>query len=186
MTPCLLHLGALDGPSILCFRISRKHRLTHPKTMTFSLVLHVSRLTKAPMAPSRQATHSRLSWLLIFRLLQTSYNTWYSSLIKPVAAAIANLGFKINEDPNGGDVTGFMNIARTVDGSKGTRQHAGVTYLEETSGRSNISVLLGARATKIVLSGAFGELTATGVEFDVAGAKFTVNATKQVILSAGT
>ena len=118
--------------------------------------------------------------------LQTSYNTWYSSLIKPVAAAIANLGFKINEDPNGGDATGFMNIARAVDGSKGTRQHSGVTYLEETSGRSNISVLLGARATKIAFSGAFGEHTATGVEYDAGGAKFIVNATKQVVLSAGT
>src|SRR5258706_4832116 len=118
--------------------------------------------------------------------LQTSYNTWYSSLIKPVAAAIANLGFQINEDPNGGDSTGFMNISRAVDGSKGTRQHSGVTYLEETSGRSNISVLLGARATKIAFSGAFGELTATGVEYDAGGAIFIVNATKQVVLSAGT
>ena len=121
----------------------------------------------------------------MFIPLQTSYNTWYSSLIKPVAAAIGELGFKVNEDPNGGDVTGFMNIARAVDGSKGTRQHSGVTYLEETSGRSNISVLLGARATKVIISGAYGEVTATGVEYDANGTKFTVNATKQVVLSAG-
>jgi len=79
-----------------------------------------------------------------------------------------------------------MNIARAVDGSKGTRQHSGVTYLEETAGRSNISVLLGARATKVALSDASGELTATGVEYDANGVKFTVNATKQVVLSAGT
>lgn len=83
-------------------------------------------------------------------------------------------------------MTGFMNIARAVDGSKGTRQHSGVTYLEETSGRSNISVLLGARATKIAFSNAYGELTATGVEYDANGAKFIVNAAKQVVLSAGT
>jgi choline dehydrogenase-like flavoprotein len=118
--------------------------------------------------------------------LQTSYNTWYSSLIKPVAAAFASLGFNVNEDPNGGDVTGFMNVSRAVDGLKGTRQHSGVTYLEETSGRSNISVLLGARATKIAFSDAYGELTATGVEYDVDGTKFIVSATKQVVLSAGT
>jgi choline dehydrogenase-like flavoprotein len=117
--------------------------------------------------------------------LQTSYNTWYSSLIKPVAAAIEGLGFKINEDPNGGNATGFMNVARAVDGSKGTRQHSGVTYLEETLGRGNISVLLGARATRITLSCTNEEITATGVEYDVNGTKYIANATKQVVLSAG-
>ena len=78
-----------------------------------------------------------------------------------------------------------MNIARAVDGSKGTRQHSGVTYLEETSGRNNISVLLGARATKINFSGVYGELTASGVEYDANGAKFIVKVAKQVVLSAG-
>jgi len=153
--------------------------------MTFSLVLHISRLTKAPTALSRLVTHFQYAQVLTFVPFQTSYNTWYSSLIKPVAAAVASLGFNINEDPNGGDVTGFMNIARAVDGLKGTRQHSGVTYLEETSGRSNISVLLGARATKIDFSSDYGELTATGVEYNANGAKFVVSATKQVVLSAG-
>jgi choline dehydrogenase-like flavoprotein len=114
--------------------------------------------------------------------LQTSYNTWYSSLIKPVAAAIEGLGFKINEDPNGGNATGFVNMARAVDGSKGTRQHSGVTYLE--LGRGNISVLLGARATRITLSCTNEDITATGVEYDVNGTKCIANATKQVVLSA--
>ena len=126
-----------------------------------------------------------MCFTFIIYSLQTSYNTWYSTLIKPVAAAIAELGFKINENPDGGNLTGFMNIARSVDGSKGTRQHSGVTYLEGTSGRSNISVLLGARATKISFSSANGELTATGVEYDANGANFIANATKQVVLSAG-
>jgi choline dehydrogenase-like flavoprotein len=114
--------------------------------------------------------------------LQTPYNTWYSSLIKPVAAAITELGFKINEDPNGDNVTGFMNTARAIDGLRGTRQHSGVTYLEKTSARNNISVLLGTRAT---FSAASKEPLATGVEYDANGARFIANATKQVVLAAG-
>ena len=82
-------------------------------------------------------------------------------------------------------MAGLMNIARAVDGSTGTRQHAGVAYLEQTAGRRNISVLVGARATKVVFSDADGDLTATGVEYDANGVRYTAHAAKQVVLSAG-
>ena len=118
-------------------------------------------------------------------LLHVSIHGTQGSSSRSLPPSANELSFKINEDPNGGDGTGFMNISRAVDGSKGTCQHSGVTYLEETSGRNNISVLLGARATRIAFLDVNGELTATGVEYEANGAKLIVNATKQVVLSAG-
>ena len=83
-------------------------------------------------------------------------------------------------------MTGLMNIARAVDGSTGTRQHAGVAYLEQTAGRRNISMLVGARATKVVFSAVvYRDLTANGVEYDANGVGYTTSAAKQVVLLAG-
>ena len=65
------------------------------------------------------------------------------------------------------------------------RQHSGITYLAQTAGRGNISVLVGAHATKVLFSEANGDLTATAIEFDVDGLKHVVKATKEVVLSAG-
>jgi choline dehydrogenase-like flavoprotein len=116
---------------------------------------------------------------------QTSYNTWYSSLIDPFIKSLAELSFKVNANPNDGDLTGLINCQRAVDIATGTRQHSGVTYLNRAAGRRNISVLVGACATKILFSNNTGDLVATGVEIDVDGVKYVVNANKEVILSAG-
>jgi choline dehydrogenase-like flavoprotein len=116
---------------------------------------------------------------------QTSYNTWYSSLIDPFIQSLAELTFKVNANPNDGDLTGLINCQRAVDIATGTRQHSGVTYLNRATGRRNISVLVGACATKILFSNNTGDLVATGVEIDVDGVKYVVNANKEVILSAG-
>ena len=107
-------------------------------------------------------------------------------LIQPVIGAMGELGFKANKDPDGGSMTGVMNIAQAVDGSTGIRQHAGVAYLEPTAGRRNISVLVGTHATKVVfLAAAYRDLMATGVEYDANGVRYTAHAAKQVVLSAG-
>ncbi|KIM77083.1 GMC oxidoreductase [Piloderma croceum F 1598] len=117
--------------------------------------------------------------------VKTSYNTWYSSLINPFIKSLAELSFKVNANPNGGDLTGLINCQRAVDIATGTRQHSGVTYLDRATERPNISVLVGAYATKILFSNNTEELVATGVEIDVDGVKYVVNANKEVILSAG-
>jgi choline dehydrogenase-like flavoprotein len=116
---------------------------------------------------------------------QTSYNTWYSSLIIPFVKSITELSFKINSNPHGGDTTGVFNGQRTVDNSTSTRQDSGVTYLGQTTGRGNISVLVGAQATKLLFAEVGGDLIVTAVEFVVDGVKHIVKATKEVVLSAG-
>jgi choline dehydrogenase-like flavoprotein len=120
-----------------------------------------------------------------YDIFQTSYNTWYSSLITPFVKSLSELSFKLNNNPNGGDPIGFSNLSRCVDNETATRQHAGVTYLRQAAGRENISVLVGARATKIVFAEGGDELVATAVEFDVNGVRYVVKASKEIVLSAG-
>jgi choline dehydrogenase-like flavoprotein len=72
-----------------------------------------------------------------------------------------------------------------VDIATGTRQHSGVTYLDRATGRPNISVLVGAYATKILFSNDTEDVVATGVEIDVGGVEYVVKANKEVVLSAG-
>ena len=106
-------------------------------------------------------------------------------MIIPFTKSLAELSFKVNPNPNDGNLTGLMNCQRVVDTETGSRQHSGVTYLHRTTGRQNISVLVGAHATKVLFSDPNGDLVATGVEFDVAGVRHVVNANKEVIISAG-
>lgn len=117
--------------------------------------------------------------------MQTSYNTWYSSLITPFVKSLSELSFKLNDNPNDGDLIGFSNLSRCVDNETATRQHSGVTYLHQAAGRGNISVLVGARATKVVFSEGGDQLVATAVEFDTDGVRYVVQASKEIILSAG-
>lgn len=117
--------------------------------------------------------------------LKTSFNTWYSSLIKPFLAAAATLSIPLNSDPNSGNMVGMNNVARMVDNEEGTRSHSGAAYLPRTAGRNNISILVGAYTTKIAITKQGHELVAKQVHFDVDGTNHVVRANKEVILSAG-
>jgi choline dehydrogenase len=51
--------------------------------------------------------------------------------------------------------------------------------------RKNLTVAVSALVHKVVLEGASGEVTATGVEVSSAGKSFVIKAEKEVILSTG-
>lgn len=70
-------------------------------------------------------------------------------------------------------------VNRTTD--PGRRSYAATGYLLPNANRSNLKVLTDAMATKIVLEGN----VATGIEFSHEGKRHTVNASKEVVLSAG-
>jgi len=62
-----------------------------------------------------------------------------------------------------------------------------VTYLQQTAGLKNISVLLVAHATKIVLeTSTQGLQIAKALQFTANNKSFAISATKEVILSTGT
>lgn len=78
---------------------------------------------------------------------------------------------------------GFYSSLGAVDRTKdkGRRSYAATGYLRPNLGRSNLKVLTEALATKISLDGD----KATGVEFQKDGQKYSVKASKEVILSGG-
>ena len=84
------------------------------------------------------------------------------------------------------DPDGVASLVQTNTraGMRSSTYHA---YLEDAAERrSNLTIITGARVTRIVLTGEGDQLAATGVEYrDVDGAPQTVHAAREVILSAG-
>jgi choline dehydrogenase-like flavoprotein len=78
---------------------------------------------------------------------------------------------------------GFYSSLGAVDRTNdvGRRSYAATGYLRPNLSRPNLKVLTEALATKITLDGD----TATGVEFQKDGQKYSVKASKEVILSGG-
>ncbi|KAJ7698127.1 alcohol oxidase [Mycena rosella] len=118
--------------------------------------------------------------------ISVSYTSFTSSVEKPLIQAAVQLGLKYNGNPDLGDPTGVAPIGRNVDPVKGIRSYAGNSYYEPNAARKNLVLLTGAQATKIVFKTTGKNISATGVQYVVGGTTYTVNATKEVIVSAGT
>ena len=78
---------------------------------------------------------------------------------------------------------GFYSSLAAVDrtSDKGRRSYSATGYLRPNLGRKNLKVLTEAMGTKVILDGEI----ATGIEFLHDGKKYTVKASKEVILSGG-
>ncbi|KAG8742275.1 hypothetical protein FRC11_014434 [Ceratobasidium sp. 423] len=104
---------------------------------------------------------------------------------------MSKLGIPINFDPDSGNAVGVFNSATSVNRTTGRRSYAATTYYAYNAHRPNLVVLTGAQATKInfkdTANGNKSEnLVATGVSFVYQSQTYTVQAKKDVILSAGT
>lgn len=92
-------------------------------------------------------------------------------------------------DYNGRDRGGAAGSASIVQTNtrKGKRASTYRAFLEgEPEQRPNLTIITHAQATRILLSGEPGSLTATGIEYRTTDGKtHTVHATREVILSAG-
>ncbi|KAH9924717.1 uncharacterized protein B0H18DRAFT_955336 [Fomitopsis serialis] len=92
--------------------------------------------------------------------VRASYSAWYSDATPLAYDAMVNLGF-----------------SQAYDGA----------YYAPNAARPNLLVVTGAQVTKIVTSqaGSSGNLTATGITFVSGSQTYTANASREVILSAG-
>ncbi|EIM84584.1 GMC oxidoreductase [Stereum hirsutum FP-91666 SS1] len=97
-------------------------------------------------------------------------------------------GIKAIKDPYGGDITGTWMAAANLDPKTWTRSYAVTAYYLPAKDRKNLTVLTGATASRVLFSDKVDgkDLTATGVEFLFGSKPYTVHASKEVILSAGT
>ncbi|PKX98446.1 GMC family oxidoreductase [Aspergillus novofumigatus IBT 16806] len=97
-----------------------------------------------------------------------------------------NLGYPQVEDPIRGAGTGPFVSPGAVDPVTHTRSHAGSAYFDaDVQRRPNLRVVTGALVDRIVLDVREASVVATGVQFCKGDRKYTVPATKEVILAAG-
>jgi choline dehydrogenase-like flavoprotein len=119
-----------------------------------------------------------------------SYGIYRTDLDAPLTRASATLGFPLNSNPDGGSSTYLpeFGVANSIDPVSRNRSYAVTAYYKPVASRSNLQVLTGALATKLVWKSSTlnsSAVTASGVQFTVGGKTYTVNAAKEVILSAG-
>ena len=102
-------------------------------------------------------------------------NPLYSAFIDAGAQA----GYATTADYNSAQQEGFGPMHMTV--KNGVRSSASREYLDPIKHRSNLTIVTGALAQRVILDGK----KATGVEYKLNGAVKTAQASKEVILSAG-
>ena len=85
-----------------------------------------------------------------------------------------------------GGAAGFVSLTQTTTRG-GKRSSTYVAFLAgEPESRSNLTIITGALATRILLEGESGQITATGVQYRTAAGETAVaHAAKELILSAG-
>lgn len=102
-------------------------------------------------------------------------NPLYTTFIKAGVEA----GYASTDDYNASQQEGFGPMHMTV--KDGVRSSASREYLDPVKSRSNLTVITGALAQKVILDGK----KATGIEYKVNGNVQTAHAAKDVVLSAG-
>jgi choline dehydrogenase len=102
-------------------------------------------------------------------------NPLYTAFIEAGAEA----GYSTTNDYNSAQQEGFGPMHMTV--KNGVRSSASREYLDPIKHRSNLTIVTGALAQRVILDGK----KATGVEYKLNGAVKTAQASKEVILSAG-
>ncbi|XP_037032455.1 glucose dehydrogenase [FAD, quinone]-like [Bradysia coprophila] len=92
-----------------------------------------------------------------------------------------DMGYKEN-DPNGDELLGFSQVQATM--RRGKRCSAAKAYLTPVKNRPNLFISTKSRVTKILIDQTRNQ--AYGVEFTYNKIKYQINATKEIVLSAGT
>ncbi|WP_076919763.1 choline dehydrogenase [Pseudoalteromonas sp. SK18] len=106
-------------------------------------------------------------------------NNMQNPLYTAFVEAGAEAGYATTNDYNSAQQEGFGPMHMTV--KNGVRSSASREYLDPIKHRSNLTIVTGALAQRVILDGK----KATGVEYKLNGAVKTEKANKEVILSAG-
>ncbi|CAL1687429.1 unnamed protein product [Lasius platythorax] len=109
---------------------------------------------------------------------------WQPQFAWDVMSGAQEVGLGVTEDLVGPKITGFT-VAQTIS-RNGVRLSAPRAFLWPHRNRPNLHVALNATVTKINTKKYGSNVVATGINFVMNGHKYTVNAKKEVILSAGT
>ncbi|KAI1846815.1 hypothetical protein JX265_004785 [Neoarthrinium moseri] len=115
--------------------------------------------------------------------LQVSFANWVDPTIAWLAKALQGIGMPLGPTGlNAGLLNGLGDfVSSTIDPRHATRSSSAASYLREAIEETELMVYPHTQATKIL----FQDGKAMGVVVDTQGLEYTLNATKEVILSAG-
>jgi 4-pyridoxate dehydrogenase len=111
--------------------------------------------------------------------LVTRTTRYSDPLVEAYLAAAVAAGHPSTEDYNGARQEGFGRTQQTI--RAGRRCSAAVAYLHPALGRTNLAVVVGGLATRVVLEGR----RAVGVEYLKGGERLVARAQREVILAGG-
>lgn len=117
--------------------------------------------------------------------IQVSFPASPSPLAKAWVDTFKTLKYELTGDPFAGKVTGGFVSASSIDPKTRERSYVTSAYYAPVKDRSNLRVVTEAYVEKIILEDRPNGIFASGVRFTHEGKTVTVNAEKEVILSAG-
>ena len=112
--------------------------------------------------------------------LTTRKSRYQDPLVDAYLDAARSAGYALNDDYNGAGQDGFARMQMTI--RHGRRDSIATAYLHPALSRGNLTVIVNAHVTRIVLEGN----RATGIEYAKDGGRHVVAAEREVILCGGT
>ncbi|KAF1921300.1 hypothetical protein BDU57DRAFT_436515 [Ampelomyces quisqualis] len=139
------------------------------------------------------AEHLHLSWLPadLGRFSGPVHASFTGAQGDPLSSAwvetFENLGHPLTSSPFDGKSIGAYNGASTIDAASKTRSYSNSAYYLPVANRPNLHLLTGAIVKRILFNPTGGSqgIKATAVEYVQNGTVQSVNATKEIIVSAG-
>ncbi|KAK1758020.1 hypothetical protein QBC47DRAFT_373578 [Echria macrotheca] len=118
--------------------------------------------------------------------VQVSYPVQFSPSHRFWHRTMNGVGIESNMAHMAGDNTGCWTSLVSTDPKSGTRSYAAAAYYQPNASRPNLWVLTGAEVRETILERAHdGQWEAKGARFVHNGREFSVSASREVILSAG-
>ncbi|TFY67647.1 hypothetical protein EVJ58_g1480 [Rhodofomes roseus] len=118
--------------------------------------------------------------------LKLAYPGTIDDLEKKTVQTMLNAGLSKAAHPLSGDPKGVFLIPNTYDPEKHVRSYSATAFYLPNKDRPNLKVLINAAVHRLkTQTAANGKLSAVGVEFEYDGKVHTVNAQKDVCLTAG-
>ncbi|KAI0158100.1 GMC oxidoreductase [Xylariaceae sp. FL1272] len=117
--------------------------------------------------------------------VNVSYAKNYSATHQLCYDTLLAMGVPENTAHHSGSNVGVWTNPASVNPNNGTRSYAAPAYFTPNAARPNLVVITEATVHEVSLRNADNKWTATGVRFEHAGSNYTVSASKEVILSAG-
>ncbi|KAI9844191.1 MAG: hypothetical protein M1838_002294 [Thelocarpon superellum] len=121
--------------------------------------------------------------------VDVSYATSHNTFEEAWVPTFESLGLGVNGDPYGGEAIGGFTTAVSQIPANVSRSYAANAYYVPNKNRPNLKLLTGAQVSNVIFKKQGKKvqqpLVATGLSFTEHGTSYIVNATREVVLSAG-